>query len=222
MIKPISSALIALCYVSSLAYAGNCSRGDVVFYLKQGFTHDQVAKICYQGNVRNNVDKQADSSSAMANPGTPLTHSKSLSQAASTVVSAKTDNLIFLKSSINSDELELTDTKIVLTNHNDCIKYGIEDGAGFRDKVCVQTQTTIRLPGLKILKAKNNLPFIGKPELIIAGDIQRQILNPESLSTKQHRELAKDFKTRPASLELALRSGINPKQVQRKLMSLIQ
>lgn len=223
MIKPSSSVLIALLLcVSTLTYAGSCSREDIVFYLKQGFTHDQVTKICHTPNNRNPGKKD---SSALY-PKTSFNQAKSTPQStpqsASRTIAANTDNIIFLKSSINSDELELTDSQIVLTNRNDCIKYGIEDGAGFKDKVCVQTRTTIRLPGLRVLKANKNLPFIGKPELIIAGDIQRQILNPETLSAKQRKELAQDFSSRPSSLELALRSGVDPKQVQRKLMSLIQ
>lgn len=192
-----------------LSFAANCNREDIIFYLKQGFSHDQVTKICYTPQGK---PLQVDHTGKTQQSGTSTTANRP---------QQSSDTMIFFKSSIDSDELEITRSEMVLTKHHQCIKYGIEDGAGFRDKACVQLQTTIQLPGLKVLKAKKAIPLIGKPELVIEGNIKHQIMNLSVLSAKQRKELLEDFDLNPARFELDLRGGVNPKIVENKLVALI-
>ena len=193
---------------SAISYA-ECSKEDVIFYLQEGFSHEQVVGLC------------ATSKKSTSTPYDSLTTKKFVPKTGmKKSIPAGIDNIIYLKSTIQADELQLTSTQLNFTENSHCIQYGLEDGTGFKDEVCVMTKTVIDLAGLKIIKAKKGLPLFGGSELIISGKIQRQVLNPDILNTKQRLGIKDSYQLNPLKLHIPMRSGIDPVQLAAKLKSI--
>lgn len=238
MLKKFHSGLLARFLLiafslPSLSYAVTCSKEDIVFYLKQGFTHDQVIQLCAATNSSNKKENHTGglydsivrkenktATTALTSSSTPQSNTKNTTSKQAGHPDVQT--LVLFRSGIQADDVQLTDTQLIYTRNKDCIDYGYDNSTGFMDQACVKTRTSIDLQGLRIVSAKKGLPFLGGSELIVAGNIHRRILNPEVMNARQRNGIRDSYDLDPKELEIPLRSGIDPRQLAERLKQLKQ
>lgn len=197
---------------SSTLYAKECSQTDILFYLKHGFTHEQVVRLCATTSANKANSK---------NYATPLTSpppSSSTSQNTRQNTSEKDQQ--FFETVINGDSVNLTQETLSF-KRKECAVYGDLDMTETRDKVCIRTETTIRLKGLQIIKVAKGLPLLRKQELVVKGDISRTYLNSRSLSNHKMDAIKEQLLKSPAELNIPIKSGINPHNVAERLRKYI-
>lgn len=211
----------------SLASA-NCSREDVSFYLDKGFSHEQVVKICGAQSASGKTSTPAaparvnngnlyEQIGASNQPSVKSAHIATLSTSSQPAPSsADVETKVFLNSVMKA-EVVITPTHIILSKDNDCIPYGTEDAVGFINEACVQTRTQISRAGLKVVLARKPIPILGKPEFVVSGKIQRQILNPEVLNQKQQSGLASDYPLTPSQVDIPVRRDVDIKKLERTI-----
>ncbi len=213
------AALFALFAASGHAMANTCSKEDIQFYLQSGFSHEQVVRLCTNAPpVMQQAPAPAAPSSVAPVPATPAAVT-AVPQTATDRVSR--DDLVYFKTAIESDQVDLTRDTLSY-KLGGCIKYGEVDDFGFKEKACVDTLTTIQLKGLQVLSAKKGIWLVQEQELIVAGDIRREVLNIDRLTPRKRKELMAHYSLQPAQLDIPVRSGIDPRDVAARLRLLTQ
>jgi hypothetical protein len=206
--KLINILSLSVCFTVTLfannSFAGSCSKSDIDHYLKSGFKHDQIVKLC---------------ATSVAQPTTNTVYRPpSATGVAAPVASASTQdvNQIYFETVIEADPVTLSADSLVF-ERKECVTYGLLDMTQTRDKACARTRTTIGLKGLQIIRAQKEIILIKKQELIVKGAITREFIDLGKNNKYQIAEIRKQLSTQPTKLNIPTKKGIDPKQIATKL-----
>ncbi len=177
----------------------DCSRDGVIYYLKQGVSADQVNKLCGSISGKN--------SSTQAIATMPSEES---------TTSVRDNDFLFFNSMIVADEVKLTKKELVLVKR-DCIKYGEEVEEDVPEYACGVFKTSVQLTGLEVVSTTQGIPLIRDTELIVKGDIHRQVLNFDTLDRHTKKALHELFVANPETIDIPLRKDADPEEVGRRL-----
>lgn len=199
----ILSSILLLAYTSN-TFANSCSESNISFYLKNGFTHDQIVKLC----VTNKTQPTTSYAPHTAIPS-PLT--------APSIQNNHDKEQLYFETVINADPVILRNDKLSF-DRRECAVYGELDMTETRDKICINTRTHINLKGLQIIRVTKGIPLIRKQEFLVKGVITREYLNDTSqISHYKMDAINRQLPTHPDKIQIPIRSGIDPKIVARKL-----
>lgn len=223
---------------SGSAWAVDCGREAIASYLKSGFSHEQVVRMC-SGGGGEQVERvpvsgaQVESPAGTRSAPVPVERKEGASsefQAASQHASRNVpqasgqgvsqDDLIFFSSVISADKVELSKDKLVYTDDR-CLKYGPEDNNGFKEEACLITRTTIGFDGLQVVRTAKEILFIQDQELIVSGDIQREFTNLEKLGKWERRDFLAEYSKNPTEINIPTRSETNPEVIAARLKLLL-
>lgn len=221
-----TAILLSSLLTTSTAWANVCSKADIDFYLQRGFSHEQVVRLC------NNADVMGQKTPATISPVPAQTMpvvTPAIPPTDTTIPTTDTvkpagnkvsqSDLIYFKTAIESDQVELTPGTLSYMRSG-CIKYGEEDFIGFKEDACVKTRTTIDRSGLKVIKAQSGIMLVRDAELIVTGNIKREILDADKLKAKKRKGLLAEYSLNPTQINIPLRSGIKPNEVAARLQAL--
>ena len=237
--KPVIfvTILISFLFAASSAWANACSKEDIDFYLKRGFTHEQVVRLCSNAPVMMQKSAPAQQIPApVSTQQTAPTPVQTMPAPAVTTVTPPVEtavptiapapkpaasevsqsDLIYFKTAINSDQVDLTPDALTYLLGG-CIKYGDADFNGFKEEACVKTRTTISRKGLQVVEAQKGILLIRDQKLIVAGDIKREVLDADKLKPKKRNAFLAEYALNPGQLNVPVRSGIDPRDVAARL-----
>ncbi len=210
----------ALIAYSGSALANSCSKADIDHYLKSGFTHDQVVKLCTDTATTPSVQSSGNLYQSISTPdrsapvatATPLHNNPS----ANITPSRVNNDQVYFETVVEGNPVTITADKLSF-DRRECAIYGDVDMTGFRDKACVDTRTTINLKGLQILRATKGVFLIKEQELLVKGNITREYLNTSGLNKYKMKAVNQQLPTQPTKLNIPIKKGIDPRVVAGKL-----
>lgn len=204
--KLISALSLSICFTFAFyanhALAGACSKNDIDHYLKTGFSHDQVVKLC--------------ANSPTPPPTAVNTYRAPVATAVAAPATTQDANQIYFETVIKADPVTLTPDSLSF-ERKECVIYGEIDMTQTRDKACAKTRTTISLKGLQIIRAQKEIIMIRKQELIVKGNITREFLDLGKNNKYKIAEIRRQLSTQPTELNVPIKKGIDPAQVVTKL-----
>lgn len=146
-------ASLLLLVVSSTSWAG-CPREDVEFYLKQGFTTDQIAVIC----------NLAQPQQMFIPPGYVPANAPGL----------QSESLKRVEKGLDASDIKLTkDTFTYVANY--CFETGKQDIEGYKTKECPEIQVDIETDSMKVVKVERR-ELLKPPEILVRGKMTWTIL----------------------------------------------
>jgi hypothetical protein len=212
-----------------LAPVHACERADVDYYLQRGFTHEQVVQLCREPSDQagpvgsNSAAVPEKTKTPLSQPSSagekPMQQSIRPGSAAGSSGGVALEEQIYFKTVIEADSVDLSADALAYTRRG-CIKYGEEDLNGFKEKACVTVRTTLDLDTLRVIRAQKGIPLIAERELIVEGDIQREVLDLQQLKPRVQNEFLSVYSLNPPQLNLPTRSGIDPRDVAARLRAL--
>lgn len=184
------------CLLLSGAYAADCSREDIAYYLREGFTPEQITQLCGtegagQGTGNEAGQRPDDYQSLGSEQGdadTPATY----------LALAIDSNIVF----VDDDKISFRRTA--------CAERG-------RTRVCPDTTLEINFRGLQITGGRES---DGQGILEVQGNIQRTINNYDAFSPGQQRVVDRLYTERRAAIPI--RESVEFEQAQRALRLLIE
>lgn len=215
----LSTAMLSglLFLLSGSAFAVDCDRESIAYYLESGFTHEQIVRLCGSGSAPDPV--AASPSRPLANDTAAAYPSQQPAAAEQMRGGVPLDDLIYFKSVVDADVVEITPEALISTDE-DCIQYGEEDPNGFKEEACVVTRTTIRFAGLEVVKAVSGIPFVIERELLVGGTIRRELLNTSRLSKRELKAFKAEYDLNPSQVNIPTHSGVNPEEVAVRLRAM--
>lgn len=207
--KPINIFTLSICFTLAL-YAGNslaasCSKSDVDHYLKSGFNHAQVVKLCENSGVpapANNTYRPPANTGIVA--------------AAPVAAPTQDVNQVYFEAALNADNVAFSGDNLAF-ERKECVIYGELDMTQTREKACAKTRAIIGLKGLDIVRAQKGIVLIRKQELVVKGNISREFIDFGNNNKYKVAALRKGLAIQPSELEIPLTKGIDPNQVVKKL-----
>jgi hypothetical protein len=192
----------------------DCSKEAIAYYLEKGFTPEQVTRMCQ-------VSAHSDETATPANTATAPAATTVDGQVADASGnkrqgSLKNDDFVFFNRTILSDSLTVTPETLTYVGE-ECISYGEDDITGFQPKVCGVLKTTINRTGLVVLRAVKDLFIFRKAQLLVKGEIQREVINLDSLDSDDRKTFARILDPTPETLEIRTREDADPKEVAARL-----
>ena len=208
-IPSLSVIAISLVISTQTLAATDCSKDAIGFYLDKGFSPEQISRMCqYSPAVENAVSTQMQPS--VNNEQATITKQN-------IPVLATDGDFLFFNKTILSNSLTVTPDTLTYVR-DECVRYGEEDEfTSFRPKVCGMIKTTINRVGLKVLRAVKGLSIIRDAELLVQGDIRRQVLNVESLNSKDRKVFEKVLDKTPDTFNIETREDADPEEVAKRL-----
>ena len=188
--------LASLLAISSVHAA--CPRADVEFYLSKGFTPEQIVELCRGQSV---TDMSA-TTSPTSKPVAPAP------------VKKMSPTLHVLKSSIEAEDIEISDTALSFTNKT-CVVTGY-DYEGYPDQACPMVRYSVLFAGLKIQGIERPDLFMPR-EILISGKVDRKILTP--YSSEKRAKVSRLLQQTTAGIPI--NNEAEAEQVLEKLRSLI-
>lgn len=200
------------------AFANSCSKADINDYLKSGFNHEQVVKLCTSDKPTQASQPTYNSISKPAKTVTPAIVLTTGNREAnnSSPSSNRNEDQIYLETVIEGNPVTLSAHSLSF-KRRECAFYGDENVTGFRDKACVNTQTTINFDGLQVVRATKGTFLIREQELIVKGNITREYLSLDGLNKYKVAAVKKQLPTSPNQMNMPVKKGINPKDVVTRL-----
>jgi len=131
-----------------------CSRDDVEFYLKKGFSPDQITRLCDTASTTQNTKSTTINSSPVASNKSEL----------------------FLREAIKGHNILLTNDFLSYTLKV-CFHYGEEDQYGFSPKACPNVRFKIALKNLEVKEPGNKYLFLNSDEIEVTGSISQKVIN---------------------------------------------
>ncbi len=197
--------VISLSFPTQLWAETDCSRDAIGYYLEKGFTPEQVSRMC-----------QATVPSASTSISTFQAEvTKPVQQTSSEAMMI--DEQVFFNKTILADSLSITPQALSYVR-DQCIRYGEEDIiTGFRPKVCGSVKTTINRVGLIVLSAVKGFSIFKDPELLVKGQIHREVINFEELSSTDRKAFEKILDPSPETFNIETRADTNTQEVAARL-----
>lgn len=189
----------------------DCSKEAIGFYLEKGFTPEQLSRMC-QLSASDATSDTATSQSTVPADGLAPDASGNGQQ-----LPSQNEDLVFFIKTILSDKLTVTPETLTYTR-DECIKYGEEDiYTNWRPKVCGVLKTTINRVGLVVLSAVKGIPIIRDPELLVKGEIHREVINLDDLDSKDRETFDKILDPTPETFDIKFREDADPKKIADRL-----
>ncbi|MCK5725731.1 MAG: hypothetical protein KAH22_02755 [Thiotrichaceae bacterium] len=201
MLTPFLKTTIALTLLSMAtlnAYAA-CSTQQVDHYLKKGFSHEQIVQLC-------GTQAQASTGSLSVSRPTASTPSNRV----------HSNKQTYFNTVIEGRAIHYTGQQLIF-ERKECVDYGEVNMTGFKEKACVNTRTTVNLANLQVLKANKGLFLVREQQLLVKGTITREYLDIHQLDKYKAATVRKLLSNHPATLNIPVKSGIDPKVVAIKL-----
>lgn len=243
----ISRFCLFVILFSAKSYAA-CPREDVTYYLKEGFNHEQIVKLCSIQNSthqqqstlptqepqKKNLSSQKELPSHTHSTPPQHTHTAPANYAhdAPAHHTHKTPayrhealgiygnpDAVFLATAVEAYDVEVTDSAIIFTR-KDCFNYGQEDWNEFQDRACPNVKYTITRGGLKIVERDNGIFGLGSTALYISGNIKAEILDIDQFNTKHREAIRATIQNNTKKLKIDVRSGMPQSKVEAILLKL--
>lgn len=196
-------AVLTLFFSTQVLAETDCSKEAIGFYLDKGFTPEQVSRMCQ-------VSTHGDTNGSTVDES--ITSAKG--QAAD---AGRNEDLVFFNKAILSDKLTVTPQTLTYIR-DECVRYGEEDiYTNWRPKVCGVLKTTITRMGLVVLRAVKGIPIIRDTELLVKGEIHREVLNLDSLNSKDRETFGKILQPWPETFDIQIREDADPKEIAARL-----
>lgn len=165
-------ALLLLGLTSTSAWAA-CERSDIEFYLNKGFSPDQITRLCAAPEARSTAP--ATSASAVAVEATPPVVAND--QGVKKI-------LADLEKTLQVESMSIENGSLVFQQRFK-VKYGEEDVFGNLQEVKPTMQVSIKLSTMRLIKAAKRIPILRGAYVLLSGDVQQNLLNPEQYKPKQ-------------------------------------
>ena len=195
------------------AFANSCSKTDINDYLKSGFSHEQVIKLCTSDKPTQAAQSTYNSIPKPVTDSVPVTTHENTD---STKPSHRNEDQIYLETVIEGNPVTLSAQSLSF-KRKECAVYGDANVTGFRDKACLNTLTTISFNGLQIIRATKGTFLIREQELIVKGHITREYLSLEGLNKYKVAAVKEQLPTSPSQINIPVKKGIDPKVVAVKI-----
>ena len=211
--KLINALSLSICFTLTLysnnTLAGSCSKNDIDHYLKSGFTHDQVVKLCETAVAKPVVNTPYQA---------PVATTPAIAQPYSAPAPAASQdaNQLYFETVINANPVTLSGDSLIF-ERKECATYGDIDMTQTRDKACVNTRTTIQLKGLQIIRAQKAILMVRKQELVVKGTITREYLDLANHNKYKIAAIQQQLPAHPEELNIPVKKGIDPTRVVVKL-----
>lgn len=201
-----------------------CPRDDVTYYLKEGFNHEQIVKLC--SKQKGTPQQQLDSSTSELTKKTVLLSNEqkqnvNIAPIQQHKVPAIDDNqdAIFLATAVEAYDVEVTDEAIIF-KRKDCFNYGQEDWNEFQDRACPKVKYSISRKGLKIVDRDNGFFGMGSTALYVSGNIEAEILDLDEFQPKHQDVIKATIQKNTEKLKINIRSGMPQNKVEATLLKL--
>ncbi|HHL19740.1 MAG TPA: hypothetical protein ENJ33_08390 [Thiothrix sp.] len=210
--KLINALSLSICFTLTLysnnTLAGSCSKNDIDHYLKSGFTHDQVVKLCETPVARPAVNTPYQA---------PVATTPATAQPYNALAPTSQDaNQLYFETVINANPVTLSGDSLIF-ERKECATYGDIDMTQTRDKACVKTRTTIQLKDLQIIRAQKAILMVRKQELVVKGTITREYLDLAKHNKYKIAAIQQQLPAHPEELNIPVKKGIDPTRVVTKL-----
>ena len=196
--------LIAMSCFTPYLSAADCSKSEIDHYLQSGFSHEQVVKLC------------TSVSKAIAAP----VNSHAQNNASRSVVTknnTSNNEALFFKLAIKAKKVDLQNNAMTYIA-KECMKFGLEDMTGEKDELCRDVKTTIHYTGLTVINANEGVFLIAKRELMVGGNIQRELVDSKKIPARFKADFLEDFVKNPKTLNIPIRDSADPEEVGQRLL----
>ena len=204
----------AIMAYSGSALADSCSKADIDHYLKSGFTHDQVVKLCTDTATPQSSGNLYQSIST-PNRSAPAPVAAIASPSVNTGRRSSEDQVYF-ETVIEGNPVTLSNNQLIF-ERKECAVYGELDMTQIREKACVKTRTTINLKGLEVVRATKGVLLIREQELLVKGNISREYISTTGLNKYKMAAVRQQLPTQLKKFNIPIKKGIDPKTVAGKL-----
>jgi hypothetical protein len=224
MFIPKTTRIRAFCVVGLLFSANSnatCPRGDVAYYLKEGFSHEQVVQLCSKQKVI--PPQQMDSSTSKNTEKTVLLSNEQkrsvnttptiIQQREVSSINDSNQDAIFLATAVEAYDLDVTD-KAIIFKRKDCFNYGQEDWNEFQDRACPNVKYIISRKDLKIVDRDNGFFGMGSTALYVSGNIEAEILDLGEFQPKHQEVIKATIQKNIEKLKINVRSGMPQNKVE--------
>jgi alpha-galactosidase/6-phospho-beta-glucosidase family protein len=123
---------------------------------------------------------------------------------------------VYLEAALKASNVRLT-PPILSYSSKECIEYGNRNNSDLNSEACVNSNITINLNGLNVIKASKGIFLIKNVELIVEGNIKREYVNINAIRRQDREAILSLLPTNPRQIKLPVKSGIIPSQVVEKL-----
>lgn len=185
----------------------DCSKEAIGYYLEKGFTTEQISRMCQApalSSTTDNVTRQPSNIDEQA------TDSNGNNQHSSV------NDEVYFNRTILADSITLTPQTLTYVRAQ-CIEYGEEDITGFKPKVCGVLKTTINRVGLVVLRAVKRLSIFRDAELLVKGEIRREVINLSSLNDDDQKTFSKILDPTPETFNIETRKDADPEAIAARL-----
>lgn len=174
-----------------------CGIEAIKFYLANNFSTEQISRMCQ-------MPTHSDSAFPNIQKAKPLAYKTKLNP-------EYDSETLFFNRSIISNQLTVSGS-ILQYRAKECIRYGDEDITGFKEKICTNISTRIQRHHLEIMSVTKK-SFFSDNELLVKGNIKREIFDKKTLSNEELEILAEHLNLNPKVFEIKLRDDADPQQV---------
>lgn len=219
--KMFIKSLYIITILFSANVNANCSKTDVTYYLKEGFKHEQIVKLCSSQKITPQKPAEPSNDQLIKKEVSRPNLATKKTTAVPPESSAYYDNqdAIFLATAVEAYDVEVTDDAIMF-KRKDCFNYGQEDWNEFQDRACPHVKYIISRKGLKIVDRDNGFFGIGATALFISGNIEANILDLDTFQEKFHEDIMETIQKNTEKLEINVRSSMPQKKVEEILLKL--
>lgn len=207
----LAALVFSSLYPAKILLANSCSKTDITFYLQKGFSHDQVMRLCATTSATAQAStiqqsQRVSQTSASTNYTSPIPKQSFLTR----------ENQVYLEAAFKASEVKLSPPLLTYFS-KECVEYGPQNNSDLNTEACIKSRVTVNLNGLKIIKASKGIFLIKNTELIVEGNIKREYININSIRRQERETIKRMLPTTPKQINLPIKSGINPKEVVKKL-----
>ena len=203
----LSAVSILSIFPNSIALANSCSKSDIDYYLKRGFTNAQVVQLC--AGPAQTSGQQTQTYQA------PAVQTQQYQQQNQ----AREDESYF-NAALNAENVVINN-EIISVLSEECIKHGPDSGsqaaADLIEKICVGTKININFSGMVVGKASKGFFLVKDPSVNIKGNIQRDLIGLNQLRRQDREIITEKLSKSPTSVSLKIRRGIDPSNVALRL-----
>ena len=187
-----------------------CTRADVDFYLRKGFTTAQATAIC------SGAPSEGPQAPAYTPPPAPIASPPPARTAAE---QRQENDESFLNNAIDGYDVSLEDGKLFYTRKQ-CLDYGDQDPGGYKNRACPLVRYSIALKGLEVISTRRKFLVYGQNKIIVKGQVTREVVgNLDTFDEKNRALIIKTIEQSPQA-DIPVRSGISLDRVTATLRKL--
>lgn len=159
--------LLSLVIISSKNSIANCSKEDIDYYLKKGFTTEQVTALCSADeltNIKEDVYKSYGDEYADEQDEEYLRK-------------MRIERQVFFKSSLGAQNVNIRRDKLTFIVY-ECAKEGLaKPGSEFNKKGCAEVLITIKLSEVEVIEKEfKEKVFFGNRQILVKGNVTSKII----------------------------------------------